>query len=159
VPGGGYSTASVEGDHMAILSSRAEVGLSIFKLSTTAAEKIGKAEMTDRGASPIVHNGYVYAVGRSGATRAVCVDINTGAVKWDEKLPVSSELSSPIFADGKIIAVVGSEIFLISASPEKYSLLGRANLNIMANTSPALADGKLYLRVNDGIACYDLAKK
>jgi len=60
--------------------------------------------------------------------------------------------------DGKLIAVVGTTLRMIGATPDRYTHLGTANLNVEPCTSPALVDGTLYLRRKDGIACYDLRK-
>ena len=157
VRGGGWSSAAVEGDVMAVFSSRPDVGLSAFKLTLTGAEKLWTVEATDRGASPVISNGCVFAFGGRGSGHGLCVDLKTGEVKWDQKVPGTVEISSPIAADGKIIAVVGSALCMLEATPDEYRELGRAELRIETCTSPALVDGKLYLRLQNGIACYDLS--
>ena len=70
--------------------------------------------------------------------------------------------------DGKIIrhsecahnALEHNYIEMIQATPEKYVLLGSFEpKGLCAFTSPAVADGRMYLRLRDGLACYDLRAK
>ena len=57
---------------------------------------------------------------------------------WEESLPMA-QLSSPVLAYGKIFAIVGSELVVFKASPEKFQLVGRANLGLAEWCSPAIA--------------------
>ena len=157
VLGGGWSTAAIDGDTMAVFSDRHEAGLSAFKLTEKSPEKLWSYPLTDRGASPVVDRSHVYAIGGKSRARAVCINVATGKPKWDEPIQ-GTEISSPIVADGKLIAVVGTTLRMIGATPQRYTHLGTANLNVEPCTSPALVDGTLYLRRKDGIACYDLRK-
>jgi outer membrane protein assembly factor BamB len=158
VRGGGWSSVAVHGDTMAIFSPRGDVGLSAFKLSLTGAEKLWTQKFTDRGASPLIYNGHVYAIGGRGDAHAMCVELESGTVKWDEKVP-GTEIASPAGVDGKVLCVVGSALYMIKATPENYTLLGSANLGIETCTSPAIVNGRVFLRLGNGVACYDLARK
>ena len=94
---------------------------------------------------------------RSAAGRPSCVDIATGKVAWEQ--PVGGgEISSPILASGKIIAIVATnQLALLEASPVKRDILAKAALGITTCSSPAIAGGKLYLRPGQGGgACFDL---
>jgi hypothetical protein len=152
--GGGPSTAAVAGNHLAILTSNKDVGLIAYRISPQGAERRWNLpELTDRGASPIIHGGHVYAVASS---RTVCVNIETGALAWDGK-PGRGDVCSPILADGKLIALLGGRsLALIRAVPETYELLASVRLSAARCASPALAGDKLYVRMKDGLACFDL---
>lgn len=158
-PGGGWSSVAVDGDRMAVYTSKKQVGLSTYKLSLTGAERIGGVPFTDRGASPVIHDGHAYAVGGRGNAWAKCISLETGELKWEEKLRGNAEISSPIVADGKVIAVVGTVLQMFKASPAGYASLGTAKLGVESCTSPSLVDGKLFLRLRQGVACYDLTAK
>ena len=157
IPGGGWSSAAVSGDLMAVQSSGSS-GLSAYQLSAGEPRKLWSVKLTDRGASPVIYKGHVYSIGGRGNGRAVCVEAETGTVKWDQRIP-GTEISSPVATDGKIIAVVGTSLFMIEATPDRYNLLGSANLNIETCTSPALVDGRLYVRLKNRAACYDLSAR
>jgi hypothetical protein len=47
-------------------------------------------------------------------------------------------------------------LWLLQATPEKYSVLSQADYRITLCTSPAVAEGRLYLRQASAVACYDL---
>jgi hypothetical protein len=85
----------------------------------------------------------------------------------------SGVISTPILADGKLIVplvnchnfhggAVGQDLIqMVKATPdEKCVQLGVFNPNALCSmTSPALAGGKLFLRLEDRVACYDLRAK
>jgi len=161
VPGGSSSSTVAKDDILVVFGERKEVALAAYKLAADKAEKAWALAICDRGSSPIIANGYVYAIGGGGAARAVCVDLNTGQPAWDEKIG-NQEISSPILADGKIFALTDnySVLAMWKAMPEKFSMLGKFKLPPVAPCiSPAIADGKLFLRLQNAITCYDLTAK
>lgn len=155
VQGGGPSTAAVAGDLMAILTDKEEIGLLAYRITPGGAQKLWNIpELTDRGASPIAHEGRVYAV---ASDRTVCVDARNGRVLWEGK-PGRGDLCSPLLADGKLIASLGGRsLAMLRASGDAFELLGQAHIALAQCSSPAFADGRLYARLQDGLACYDLA--
>jgi len=144
-------------NHMAILTGNKKIGLVAYTLTPTGAAKAWSVPMVDRGASPVIHNGAVYAFAGRGKAEAVCIDLATGRVAWKQKL-ANTELSSPIVADGKIISVVGSSLYMWAADSARYRVLGQAALGVETCTSPALVDGRLYLRLRNQVAAYDLRR-
>jgi len=155
VPGGGQSSPTVAGDVLALVSARKEIGLAAYKMSADKAEKLwAKGDYRDGSTCPIVHDGYVYAVvGR----KIVCVKVASGELAWEQKAG-SQGWCSPALADGKIFAIVGREIWVIAPTPEKFNLLAKARLNPATYTSPAVSDGRMYIRLGKTLGCYDLRK-
>jgi hypothetical protein len=155
VQGGGPSTPAVAGDLMAILTDKEDVGLLAYRIAPEGAEKLwGIPDLTDRGASPVVHEGRVYAV---ASDRTVCVDARTGKILWEGK-PGRGDICSPILAGGKLIASLGGRsLAMMRSGGEAFELLGEARLPLAQCSSPALVGGRLYARLQDGLACYDLA--
>lgn len=155
VPGGGSGTPVVSNDVAVVLGDRKDVGLVAYRLSPEKAEKIWSKDFTDRGTTPIVHDGHIYIV---GSGRACCVALADGTVKWEEKQ--SCEIASPAMADGKVLGMVrgGGTLLMFRASPEKYDLLAKASMRFASCSSLAISDGRLYARLQDGVACYDLTK-
>ncbi len=151
VPGGGSCTAAVAGDHVLVLGGK----LLAYKMGLEKAEKLWEAAVKDRGASPLIHEGHVYALAKG---RAVCVKLEDGSVAWDQKVGIG-EISSPLMSDGKIFAFGNGGITVIAASPEKYTLLGTQKCAAARCTSPVISDGKVYIRTKSGLACYDFGKK
>lgn len=156
VPGGGQSTAAVAGDLMAVFSADKKVGLTVYKLSAEKPEKIwSKPEHIDGAASPVIHDGHLYAVGKD---LAVCVDLSTRQVAWENKKIGGNGHTSPVLADGKLFAVVGRQLLVIDAAPEKFNVLASAKLPVAEYASPVVAGGRLYLRLGNAVACYDLTR-
>jgi len=151
--GGNYSSATVVGDDMVL---RLETTLAAYRLSLTEAKKMWSFSLAvDRASCPIIYKDHVYTVAGS---RAQCIELMTGKVLWDGS-PGGGEISSPILVNDKIVALWdnGNSLVLIRATPERYELLGKADgIQGALCTSPAVADGKLYLRLKDAVACYDL---
>lgn len=147
---GQYTTPTVSGDMMLIFSRS---GLTAYKLTSEKAKQVwNKKEWRDRGASVVVDQGYVYVV----AGRIACLELASGNVKWEAK--AGGEICSPALADGKIICGVdgGDSTIYFRANPEKYELLGKAKLTQAVCSSAAIVDGKMYLRLDNAVACYDL---
>ena len=161
VPGGGNGTPAILGDYAAACDVK---GLCAYKLSATSIERLWTVPFNDDFSSPIIDGKYVYAVGGSDyymkenkPGKAVCLELETGKVMWEEALPLANH-GSPVLADGKLIAVVGKELVMFKAGPEKFQLVGRADLGLERWVTPAIVDGKVFLRTAKKVVCYDLAK-
>lgn len=151
-PGKGYPSVVIDGDHMI---SRSDTGTACFKLSPQGAELLWTAPIDTGGVTPIVHGGFVYAIGVHDRLMA-CLNLADGKQAWKQEIG-ECQFSSPIYADGRIFAVVEKKnLLLLSASPDKAQVLGKSALGIQYFTSPAIASGKLYLRLESGIACFDV---
>ena len=57
-------------------------------------------------------------------------------------------IASPVLADGKIYHLSGNgkELIMFRAAAGKFELLGKAPVNALYCTSPAIAHGRVYLR-------------
>ena len=162
VPGGGKSTPVVVqeygGDFLVNMSDGRKNGLSAYRLTPEGPQKLWTLPASDRASSPVVFDGHVYAIagGSNGhGARLLCVHLDTGKVAWEEVIDFA-EVSSPVVADGKVFAVCGTFLWLLQATPEKYSVLSQADCRITLCTSPAVVDGRLYLRQANAVAAYDL---
>jgi len=155
VPGGGSSTPAIVGDDMAVLTNDKKMGLVAYKLNLTAPKKLWNVLGSDPGASPVIYDKHVYAI--AAKAQIVCVELATGKVAWLQKGKIG-DYASPVVADGKLLHVIGKGFCMIEASPEAYKLIGKAKIATVRCTSPAIADGRLYLRMVDGVACFDLRK-
>ncbi|MGH7134688.1 MAG: PQQ-binding-like beta-propeller repeat protein, partial [Pirellulales bacterium] len=111
VPGGGKSTPVVAleygGDFLVNLSDNRRSGLSAYRLTDKEPKKLWMLQKTDRGSSPVVFDGYVYAVAGGGnghGAHLLSVHLDTGKVAWEEVVDFA-EVSSPAVADGKVFVV------------------------------------------------------
>jgi len=108
-------------------------------------------------ATPIIIDGHVYGCsGDLGANTLRCLELAKGAVKWTERTPGKCTM---VAYEGHIVLVSeDGTVRLIEANPKKYVEKGRADqlLKSRAWTPPAIADGKLYLRDQHELFCFDL---
>ncbi len=155
----GSSSVAIRGDTAVFCGHH---GIYAFKLSPQKGEQLWMTPWDSyRAGSTLVWQDLVYAA--SDHTNITCLDLKSGTVKWTGK-QVSS-YCSPVEADGKIILPRGTNTILsvemFRATPEGYVNLGSFLPYVQGHgmvpcSSPALAGGKLYLRLEDGVACYDL---
>lgn len=113
------------------------------------------------------HHGGMVAVGdhyymlTNRPQQMVCVEAKTGNIVWENRSFGSQ--GSITYVDGKLI--LRSErgdgtIIMIEASPEGYKELGKFDQPDRSNknswTYPVIVDGKMYLRDQNVLLCYDL---
>jgi len=157
-PGGGDSTPVVSGDYLVVTSRNAPQNLAAYHLiAGTAPELLWEKEFLTRryGASPIVHEGYVYHL---GSARHWCLKLDTGEVAWERQS--SSAISSPVLADEKLFVYEnnGGYLAMIKATPDDYQTLGRAKVGALRCASPAIVGDRLYLRSPDSVYCFKLSE-
>lgn len=157
VPGGGQSTPVTHGDWLVVYSGAKEVGLRAYQYVKGAEPKAAWSHywVTMRySGSPIIHEDHVYL---TCGNKHQCVELATGKVNWLEN-EVNSTITSPIIADGKLIVYEnnGSHLRMVKASADGYHQLGRAKVEGMGCSSPALSNGKLIVRQREKLACFDL---
>ncbi len=76
---------------------------------------------------------------------ATCIDVASGDVHWRKRLG-GGIFSSPVCSDDRLFCVsTTGEVVVLSAS-EEFEELGRNNLDETCHASPAIADGRLYVR-------------
>lgn len=95
--------------------------------------------------SMLAHAGNVYALTDNGI--AYCWDGASGEQKWEKRLkgPVSS---SPVLLGDRILwANEGGTFYVWRASPDKFELLAENQVGDESFASPAVAGGRLFLRV------------
>lgn len=156
---GGESTPAIQGDLAAACKSEKE-GVALFRLSGDKAEQLWNVPITETHTSPIIYQEHIYLVGgayyAANKGRALCIDMN-GKTLWEQSLG-QAQLSSPILADGKIIAISGADLVIFQATPKQYTRVGRFNIGTDKWTSPTIVDGRLYLRTAKNVLCYDIRK-
>ncbi len=105
---------------------------------------------------------YLYAGSGQNQGDPVCLELATGKILWKvlhQKAPARGS-ASVLYADGHLIFRYDrGPVALIEATPEGFRLKGR--FQPIAGTGPAwshpvIHDGRLYLRQNDLLLCYDV---
>jgi outer membrane protein assembly factor BamB len=100
----------------------------------------------------LASGGHLYGVLDKGF--AVCYSLKTGAEVWRKRLDAGDVSASPVLIDGKVYAVTEKgEAIVFEASPAGYKELARNSLGEPVASSPAVANGRLYLRGKDHLFC------
>jgi len=112
------------------------------------------------------HHGGVVLVGDSlfGTTQQnlVCVDFQSGSVKWSDRAVGKGSVSA---ADGRLYvrSEKTGDVALVEATPAGYKEVGRLPQpdrgGRQAWCHPVIANGRLYLRDDDLLLCYDVKAK
>jgi outer membrane protein assembly factor BamB len=101
--------------------------------------------------TPLAHGDYLYFINDLGL--AGCYLAKTGKRVWFERLSADSFLSSPVLVDGKIYAASeAGEVFVWEAAPT-FRLLARNVLGEGVRATPAVADGRLFIRGAHHLFC------
>jgi len=95
--------------------------------------------------SPLLYQRRVYMV-RDGGT-ASCLDAQTGRLLWRERLgAVGGYYASPVAGDGKVYFASARGVVTVLAAGDAFRRLAVNDLRESACATPAIAEGKLYVR-------------
>lgn len=106
--------------------------------------------------TPVFLNGYLFGTADRSNKNLVCVDPRSGEAMWSEP---GFERGGVVGVDGVVLALSGNQGFLamVEATPDGYTELGRFTpLGGQSWSPPVIANGKLYVRNKEALACFDL---
>jgi outer membrane protein assembly factor BamB len=101
--------------------------------------------------SPVIVGEYIYRLQRPEVLG--CFRLATGEVLFNERMPGVSDSSSPIATqDGRIYLASAGKCYVVKAGP-KPEILATNDLGDSGPASPAVADGKLFLKGRKWLFC------
>ena len=103
--------------------------------------------------SPILYGDYLYLTTDRGIL--TCIDAKTGEVKYEGgRIPIPATFTaSPVAFEGKILMTSeDGDTFIIKAGP-KHEIIGTNSVGEAVYASPAIADGRIYIRGEKNIYC------
>jgi outer membrane protein assembly factor BamB len=126
-------------------------------------------KMENHHGGMIVHDGCLYgANGGNGGGFLICLDFKTGKVLWDareaDEREKKVEKGAIAMADGRLYyRTEKGTVLLIEPSGKEYVEKGRFEqpdrTRLPAWAHPVIANGKLYIRDQDTLYCYDVKAK
>jgi outer membrane protein assembly factor BamB len=155
----------VHKDGMVFVASGYGVGHNGFKVEGsgsrfTATEAYAGQELQNHHGGVILVGEHVYGISdRGGLT---CLELKTGKVAWQERRIQKGSLAC---ADGLLVcrAERGGAVVLCDASPAGFKERGRFTQPDASGrpmwSHPAIIGGRLYLRDQDTLLCYDVKSK
>ncbi|HUT10160.1 MAG TPA: PQQ-binding-like beta-propeller repeat protein [Thermoguttaceae bacterium] len=98
---------------------------------------------TSDSPSPVVAGELLFMVSNQGIVR--CFDVHTGRLHWKERVP-GEYRASPLVAEGRVYFLnVQGLTTVVSASP-RFDRLTENQLDDQTVASPAVSDGKIFIR-------------
>jgi outer membrane protein assembly factor BamB len=99
------------------------------------------------------YNGLVFTIKDGGILN--CLDAKTGKPTKQKRIAATgSYYASPVAGDGKVYLInVDGKLTVISAEPE-WEVLATADFGERAFATPAIVDGKIYLRTDGHLYCF-----
>ena len=85
---------------------------------------------------------------------ACCADAKTGQVLWNERLFAKDVTSSPVLVGDKILMIAENGDVAVVKASKTFEEVHRANLGEAVLASPAVADGRLYVRGATHLFCF-----
>lgn len=111
----------------------------------------------------ILHAGHVYAGTGHNKGFPVAIDVKTGKLAWGPIRNAGEGSAAVTFADGRVyMRYQNGLMVLVEASPAAYKELGSFQIPGVTKPSwshPVVSGGKLYLREQDTLYCYDVKAK
>jgi len=95
--------------------------------------------------SPLIHDGLVYLC-KAEFGLLTCLDLATGKELYNQRLQHGKYRASPVFADGKIYVTSHDGYVSVVKPGPKFELLADNMLEDNFSASPAISNGRIYLR-------------
>ncbi len=106
---------------------------------------------TSDSPSPVVWAGQLYMVSNDGIVRAL--DVDSGRLVWKERLP-GGYRASPVVAEGRVYFLNTKGLTTVVSASSRFDRLTENQLDAEHTfASPAVSDGKLYLRSRRWLYC------
>jgi len=93
--------------------------------------------------TPVAHGRLLFTFADSGVV--TCLDAPTGEVLWRERIG-GNYFGSPVRVGERIYCIARDGTMIVLAASDQFKLLGRIDLEEPSNSTPAVADGVMYLR-------------
>ena len=103
--------------------------------------------------SPILYGDYLYLTTDRGIL--TCIDAKTGEVKYEGgRIPIPATFTaSPVAFENKILMTSeDGDTFIVKAGP-KHEILGTNSVGEPVYASPAIADGRIFIRGEKNLYC------
>jgi outer membrane protein assembly factor BamB len=106
-------------------------------------------------ASPLLYQGLLFQVKNGGIL--VTLDARTGQLVKQGRIPGPGDYySSPVAGDGKVFLVSQRGQLTIVSAEGSWRVLGKADFGEEVYGTPALVDGRVYLRTKNHLYCFGL---
>ena len=163
-------TPIIKGDYVLTSSGYNDGGTALVKLEkdgdgikANEVWYLSSKDLQNHHGGMVMDGDYVYMGNKHGQGFPVCFEFMTGKKLWDGRGPAGGS-AAITWVDGYLIFRYQENglVALIKAAPEKYEVVGKFKPAFKDKESwaqPVVVNGKLYLREQDQLMIYDVAKK
>ena len=146
-------------DGHVFVSTAYSAGCALLKLEPRSMSEVYfNRDMRNHYSTSVLVDGYLYGYSESILT---AMEFKTGKVAWKSR---SVGKGSLIYADGRLYLLGEAGVMgLVEATPRMYEEISRFEVSIGPRPGwlpfwslPTISDGKLYLRIQDLLICYDI---
>ena len=103
--------------------------------------------------SPLFYRGRVHLVKNLGI--ATCYDARTGERKYQGRLDAAGDYyASPVGSDGKVYMASERGVVVVLEAGDELNVLARNDLGERIMATPAIVDGKLYVRTHEHLFAF-----
>ena len=163
----------VRGNHVFVTTSY-RTGSALLKLTKDGdvfdVEEVyflGPRDFENHHGGVVLVGDFIYGGDGQNKGIPVCLDFLTGKIKWKEqewtRKARASGSAAVLYADGNLVFRYDNGLVaLIEANPDEFRVKGTfqpAVNNGKAWSHPVIVDGKLFLRANDILMCYDVKQQ
>jgi hypothetical protein len=149
-------------DHYVFVTSGYGRGCGLIDIAGNKAKKVWENnEIAAHFSSCVYIDGYIYGIdGNTGKGKLKCIDAMTGNRKWEH----DTGFGALIAVDGKLIVQnERGSVFVAAVDPAGYKELAKGMTFDPKRshiwTAPVLANGRYYVRADDGnVACFPVTK-
>ncbi len=163
-------TPLVKGDYVFGSSGYGDGGSALLKLSkdgdSVKAEEIyylTASQLQNHHGGMILLGDHIYLGHGHNNGFPTCVEFLTGKVVWGKERGPGTGSAAIVYADGQLyFRYQDATMALIEATTKGYNLKGSFHLASKIGESwphPVIVDGKLYIRDQDVLLCYDVKAK
>jgi outer membrane protein assembly factor BamB len=99
--------------------------------------------------SPVCTSDYLFTTMTNG--RVHCIEVATGTILWEEDL--GKQYASPVLAGGLVYMPNDEGVITVIKPGPKFEPVAKNAIGERMNASPAISNGKLYLRGEQHIFC------
>jgi outer membrane protein assembly factor BamB len=98
--------------------------------------------------APLIHDGLVYICREYQRERGalICLDAKTGHELYYQQVHAARYRASPVYADGKIYLAARDGVVTVVKAGPKFEVLATNHMPDQITASPAVANGRIYIR-------------
>lgn len=167
-PVANVTTPNVQGN-LIFCSTSYRTGSALVKITRSGdefkAEEVyflGAREFSNHHGGVVLVGDYLYGGDGLNQGKPCCLEFQTGKMKWKER-PLGKRSACVLYADGQLYyRYEDGLVALVDATPDGLKVKGQfkpAEVQGIGWAYPVIHDGKLYLRDQDILNCYDIRQK